>query len=55
VKKILVVGMLDSIHLARWLSQFKNLEIQITIFPSSRFRRLHRDIEIMLQNREIIF
>ena len=55
MKKILVVGMLDSIHLARWLSQFKNPEIQITIFPSSRFRRLHSDIEIMLQNREIIF
>ena len=55
VKKVLVVGMLDSIHLARWLKQFNNSEIQITILPSSRFRKLHHDIEVMLQNREIIF
>jgi glycosyltransferase involved in cell wall biosynthesis len=39
--KILVVGMADSVHLARWLSQFVNQPIDIILFPSSPHRRIH--------------
>lgn len=46
--------MLDSVHLARWLSQFGNSNLQISIFPSTRFRKLHPDIRHMIENRQII-
>jgi hypothetical protein len=41
VKRILVVGMLDSIHLARWLEQFKDEKLDISIFPSRKYRFIH--------------
>lgn len=41
MKKVLAVGMFDSVHFARWLSQFKNFDGLIEIFPSSKFRRIH--------------
>ena len=40
-KRILIIGMVDSIHLARWLSQFVGTNNQIRIFPSSHFRFAH--------------
>lgn len=40
-KRILVIGMLDSIHLARWLSQFKASELDIRVLPSSHFKNVH--------------
>ena len=39
-KKVLIVGMLDSIHLARWLSQFRNSNIEFLVFPSKTFRAI---------------
>ena len=33
--------MLDSVHLARWTSQFADTETDITVFPSRRFRKVH--------------
>ena len=39
--KILIIGMADSVHLARWLSQFIDQPIDFTIFPSSPHRRIH--------------
>lgn len=47
------MGMLDSIHLARWLKQFIASEVELVVFPSGRFRRFHPDIELMLRNGEI--
>jgi glycosyltransferase involved in cell wall biosynthesis len=44
MKKVLVVGMLDSIHLARWLSQFQDQQIDFTIYPSTKFRNVHAEI-----------
>lgn len=41
---VLVIGMLDSIHLSRWLSQFKDQSIMFTIYPSKRFRSVHPDL-----------
>jgi glycosyltransferase involved in cell wall biosynthesis len=40
-KKVLIVGMLDSIHLARWLAQFQNSNIEFLVFPSKTFRAVH--------------
>lgn len=36
-----MVGMVDSVHLARWISQFSDQDIDFTIFPSSPHRRIH--------------
>ena len=43
-KKVLVVGMLDSIHLARWIKQFVGAEFDILVFPSSYFKFMHPNI-----------
>ena len=44
MKKVLVIGMLDSIHLARWLSQFEDQQINFVVFPSTKFRNVHPDL-----------
>jgi hypothetical protein len=44
MKKVLVIGMLDSIHLSRWLSQFEDQSIVFTIYPSTKFRSVHPDL-----------
>lgn len=51
-KKVLVVGMLDSIHLARWLKQFVGTELNLLVFPSSYFRFPHPNL-LELQNSTI--
>lgn len=43
-KRILIVGMVDSIHLARWISQFTNSTDYFIILPSSHFRRVHKQL-----------
>lgn len=48
-KKILVVGMLDSIHLYRWLSQFQDLPIDFLIFPSKKHKQIHAGTKQLLQ------
>ena len=40
-RQILIIGMLDSVHLARWLGQFVNEEIDFVIFASKKYRKLH--------------
>lgn len=40
-RKILVIGMADSVHLGRWISQFVDQPIDFTLFPSSPHRHLH--------------
>ena len=44
MKKVLIIGMVDSVHLARWLNQFKNSGINFTIFPSKKFKYVHPDL-----------
>ena len=41
---VLVIGMLDSIHLSRWLSQFEDQSIMFTLYPSRKFRNVHPDL-----------
>lgn len=43
-RKILVVGMFDSIHFARWLEQFLDEDIDFLLFPSKKHRMVHKRI-----------
>jgi hypothetical protein len=47
-KRILLIGMLDSIHVARWIQQFENTDISFVLFPSKKFRRIHPQIRQLL-------
>lgn len=47
-RRVLVVGMVDSIHLARWLSQFKDAGIDFLLFPSGPHRRIHPSIRLLV-------
>lgn len=40
-KRILIVAMLDSVHTFRWLSQFKDSDIDFVIFPSKKHKVIH--------------
>lgn len=46
--------MVDSIHVARWISQFEPSEVEFTLFPSTPNRRVHSLIkELMVSNGNI--
>ena len=47
-RKVLVVCMFDSIHAGRWLSQFADQEIDFTLFPSKKFKKIHPKLEELL-------
>jgi glycosyltransferase involved in cell wall biosynthesis len=47
--RVLIVGMLDSIHLARWLKQFSESEIDFVLFPSTPHRRIHGQIKSLIK------
>ena len=46
--KILVIGMADSVHLSRWLSQFNDSEHEFRIVSSSPHRRIHSQLKDLL-------
>jgi hypothetical protein len=39
--QVLIIGMLDSVHLARWLVQFSDENIDFVIVASKKYRKLH--------------
>lgn len=43
-KRIVLVAMVDSIHVARWISQFPADDYKFFVFPSTPNRRIHPDI-----------
>ena len=47
-KRILVICMFDSIHSARWLSQFQDQDIEFLLFPSSPHRRIHKNLKSLV-------
>lgn len=49
-KRILVVAMLDSIHTARWLSQFQNEQIDFLIVASKKFKHPHPKLVELLDS-----
>ena len=50
--RVIIVCMFDSIHSARWLSQFENKRINFLLFPSSPHRRVHPELERLLSGSE---
>ena len=50
--RILVVGMVDSPHLARWLEHFISQPIEFLVFPSSPNRQLHVKLRSLINNTE---
>jgi hypothetical protein len=40
-KRVLIIGLVDSVHLGRWLTQFSEENIDFYIFASKRFRDIH--------------
>ena len=50
-KKIFVICMLDSIHSARWLGQFRDEDLEFLLFPSSPHRRLRHELKELLKNQ----
>ena len=51
--KILIVGMVDSVHLYRWTKQFENTNLEITIFPSRKFRKVDLGLLELRRNKHI--
>jgi hypothetical protein len=49
-KSILIVAMLDSIHTARWLSQFQDEEINFVIVGSKKHKELHPNLVHLLRS-----
>lgn len=43
-QRVLIVGMCDSVHLARWVNQFANHGLEIRVFPSTLSSRAHNDL-----------
>lgn len=54
MNKVLVVGMADSIHIARWLKQFHASEVEIHFFPSAKFRQFTSEFKILSKSNQKI-
>jgi len=52
-KQVLIIGMLDSIHLARWLSQFEDQDIDFIIFPSKKFKYVNFDLLQLIKSKNL--
>lgn len=49
--KVLLVGMVDSVHVARWLANLdQSFQIQLRILPSSPHRKLHPGVRKLLNS-----
>jgi len=48
---ILIIGMADSVHVARWLSQFVDQPIDFTLFPSSPHRKIHPMLKKLITSK----
>ena len=49
---VVVVCMIDSVHTARWLENFKDQGINFYLFPSTPNRRVHQQIRGLLENSD---
>ena len=48
---ILVIGMADSVHLSRWLAQFRDGGYKFTLISSSPHRRVHPQLEELISRK----
>ena len=49
-KKILIIGMVDSIHLSRWLEQFTETNLTFFIYPSRKFRYVNSELNKLIKS-----
>ena len=49
-KTVVLVCMVDSIHVARWIAQFEPTEVKFILFPSGPNRRVHPKILEMIES-----
>ena len=50
--KVLLIGIANSIHTARWVEQFKSQSIEITLIPSTARRKIHPKIVSLLDSEQ---
>ena len=50
-QKILIIGMVNSVHLAGWISQFVDQPIDFVIFPSTQAQQAHPIIEKLMNSK----
>jgi len=52
-KKVLIVCMVDSIHSARWLSQFTDQNIDFQIYSSKKHKLIHPELVKLVRMRQV--
>jgi len=52
-KKILIIGMFDSIHLARWLKQFDDECIDFTLLPSKKYKNINPELTKLITSNKL--
>ena len=50
--KVLLIGIANSIHTARWVEQFQSQSIEITLIPSTARRKIHPKILSLLDSEQ---
>lgn len=46
-RKVVVIGMVDSVHLARWLNNLRERDIDVLLLPSGPHRRIHPSVRLL--------
>jgi len=52
-KNILIIGMFDSIHLARWLKQFENECVDFTLLPSKKYKKINPELNKLVKSNKL--
>lgn len=52
MKKILLIGMVDSIHTANWIERIVDIDSEIHIFPSRTHRRIHPQLQKLIKDNQ---
>jgi len=51
-KKVLIIGMLNSIHLSNWLIRFRDEEIDFYLYPSRQYRYLDPQLKRLINENQ---
>ena len=51
--KVLVIGMMNSIHFSNWLVRFKDEEVDFFIYPSRQYRKLDPGVEKLVASEHM--
>ncbi len=52
-KRVLVIGMLNSIHLSNWLIRFRDEEIDFYLYPSRQYRYLDPQLKRLINDNRV--